>query len=386
MEKNLAKAATDARRSLQQVKKEYISMLEAISSKEEDKIDREELQNATELGEIKDSLQKHVDQMQEATVLVSKVTKVGSNMELVSQYGLLSENLQNLSTIKDAKVQESLQKVTHNVPLFQQCSQAWKKSREMKCQELKSPRAIAVLPNGDVAVGSWDKDMAIYSRDGNLKFKPIISVEKIMSFVAVGIDTFLVAGSSLEYFDTEWKKIPAHVELIGQNNKCITSVVVAFSIDKMGKLVSAQGTTVYLHNKDGSFASSFSMFGAVRDLVAITAKEDIAISCWDESVQLVNYSGNNIRHISPPPNVIDWEPWHLCCNENDNMLLIGNELLGEPKGVFMYTLSGIFQGQIVSGQFNCPFGLALSRNGKEVYFLDSNTSLIHVYEQPQITM
>ena len=300
---------------------------------------------------------------------------------MVSQYVSLSDKLKTLNSIEKMKVGESLEKINHHVPLFRQCSTEWEQSRVIKCRALSSPRIVSVLPTEDIVVGSYDKAMAIYSRDGKLKAKPITSVAFIRKIIVLGRDGFLLAGSYLEYFNNEGKKLKAPFELTDQNNQRITSVN-ALCIDNKGQWISAQKGTVRFHSKDGSFVSSFSMSSAVRDLVAISTNANIAISCEDQSVQLRDYSGKLARHVSPPPNVSNWEPWHFCCNESDNMLLIANEHLGKPKGVFMYTLLGTYLGQIVHGPFQYLFGLAISHDKSELYVMDCTAHIIYSYKRP----
>ena len=141
------------------------------------------------------------------------------------------------------------------------------------------------------------------------------------------------------------------------------------AVDSSGKIVAALvDNTISIHNADGSLISKFATQSEPFRL-AVTSNGQIVSSFYateseqSTSVQLIDYSGGNIRVIQPPAEGKVGSPGFVCCRQGEIFVSYTNA--GDSSGVYRYTSEGDYLGCVTTG-VNYPQGIALSKDGMEL--------------------
>ena len=190
-----------------------------------------------------------------------------------------------------------------------------------------------------------------------------IALTKVNKYVVDGNKEMLI-------FHSQGNK-DSNVQLYDMEDKLCHANSVA--VDSNGKLIAGlQGNTISIHNADGSLISKFAtQFRPFR--LATTSNGEIVSSFWDTkvthttSVQLMDYSGKNVRVIQPPAEVKVWTPVFVCCRQGE--IYVTNtdfgDLSTDPTGVYRYTSEGDYLGCVTTEVCN-PTGIAMSKDGMEL--------------------
>ena len=93
----------------------------------------------------------------------------------------------------------------------------------------------------------------------------------------------------------------------------------------------------------------------------------------------MDYSGNNVRVVKPPPGVSKWEPYAICCNKQGEIFVVN---YGYPKAVYRYTADGDeCLGCVITG-LEHPYGIAITEDGQQLYVTESRQQVVKIFQRP----
>ena len=157
------------------------------------------------------------------------------------------------------------------------------------------------------------------------------------------------------------------------------------AVDPNGKIIAGLADqTISIHDADGSLVSKFATRSQPYHLAA-TSNGEIICSILDTylgqctSVQLMDYSGGNVRVIQPPAEVQVWTSRFMCCRQGE--IFVSNTGTGKPNGVYRYTSEGDYLGCVTTEVSN-PRGIALSKDGTELFAADYHDDQVKIFQRP----
>ncbi len=379
VEDDFKTAARACQESVGKMRGEYIAMLERILSTHENDLRMIEIEKSQKLYSLKTDLATQLDRVKHAIDVATAVTKMGTDYEIVSRFRSLSQDLQRLIRSQPVLPDDSLSQINVRIPIVTfHSSTPWRNKEKFNPKSrVYYPRAIAIHSDGDIAVAST-RNVQVFSRAGSLlyTFKAAASSQVI---VTSDKKYLLNTPEGISCFDFP-NKHKSTIQITDDRNQMINPASIA--VDPNGHIIAASGSSegsqswfgyvssmiitsthqeprISIHQPDGAFISSFKT-GANTRYVAVTANHDIVATTDDNSLQLMNYSGNNIRILAPPPDVQRWFPHNVYCHMN-NLFVVNH---GDPMAVYAYTISGIYLGLVASLEgFQPPIDVAYSADG-----------------------
>ena len=154
---------------------------------------------------------------------------------------------------------------------------------------------------------------------------------------------------------------------------------VTIDVNSRGMIIAGLevGNTVCIHHADGQLKSKFTT-PASPWWLAVTSKDDIVIGCTDDSLRLIDISGNIIRVLQPPQGVNVWKPRSLCCSEQGE-IFVRNEV--QPQAIYRYTADGVqCLGCVVTG-LDSPVGLGVTDDGQQLLVAEHKQHVIKRYQR-----
>ncbi|XP_072039634.1 uncharacterized protein [Amphiura filiformis] len=398
VEEDFKNAARAYREAVGKMRGEYIKMLEQIFTQQENDLKIIEVEKAQELYGIKTDLLSKLDQMKSAIELVTTVTQMGTEYDIVSKFTSLSQDLERLIRSQPIPADDSLGQIQIKIPLiYFHSTKPWKHVGKFTTKPwVYYPLGITIHPDGDIAVAS-PRNVQVFSRAGGLLY----------SFKAASCDQVIVtpdkkyllnALDGLSCFDFPNKQKSA-IQILDDTKQSINPV--SLGVDPNGQIIAASGSSngshatwfglissmiltssqeepqISIHQPDGSFIRSFKPTAYPRH-IAMTSDKDIIATLDNDSLQLMDYSGNNIRILAPPHDVQKWLPQNVCCDKN-NLFVVN---AGEPLAVYRYTISGIYLGLVaLLENFQPPVDIAISPDGTELFALDKKAGCVQIYKE-----
>ena len=110
----------------------------------------------------------------------------------------------------------------------------------------------------------------------------------------------------------------------------------SLAVDARGRIVvGLAGKTISIYQADGKFSFKFATHSTPRITgIDVTCKENIVVTFINDTLQMMDYAGSNVKVVQPPPGVNRWEPSSVCCSKRSEIFALN---LGEPKAVYRYT-------------------------------------------------
>ncbi|XP_072041229.1 tripartite motif-containing protein 2-like [Amphiura filiformis] len=395
VEKTLAASSKDVKENLERLKNEYHKQVDAMFKRHKVRTSLVEAQNARELGYIKENLHATLAKLGSACDLATRVTQTGSDYDVTSVFPTLSASLKEMNRMtKPVAASESLAYVELIAPervdipdllsvLSIKPGDKWVQTGQLNTKPgLRSPYGIAVNKDGDIAVtnGAFTS-CKVYSKDGKVKCSFSGAFDAAVHDIAITADNkYILSGrGEILFFDSEgnrlnYPKVPTY-DMSKKPQKPI-----ALTVGSNGRIVAGlEGTTISTFHGNGQFISKFEVPSQPRWL-AVTAKGDIAVSFnIDRTLQLMDYSGNNVRVVQPPQEVTEWSPYSVCCSKQGEIFVVNG---GKPKGIYRYTANGEqCLGCIITGLTNNPAGLAISDDGQHLLQVDWVDCVVTIYQR-----
>lgn len=252
--------------------------------------------------------------------------------------------------------------------------------------ELDFPRGLCVCPNGDIAVTDlgdfgYSTGVNIFGRTGKFKFCFKNDLRSVWDIDTTLDERYVITGrEEVQFYDAEGNLLTT-TPIYDSNDKPVRPRNVC--VDPMGKIiVGTFSDAVSILDPDGLFLSKFTTNHNLwpKGLTA-TSSQQIAMSFSSgDGLQLVDYFGNHPRVILPPEDVEKWHPYFLCCSQQDELFVCSQEY---PAAIYRCSTSGEFLG-CVTTSVSDPMGLALSKDGEELYVADHvpNDTSIKIFRRP----
>ena len=396
VEKDFKAAAGASKEAVSQLRAEYVSMMEQIFAMHENELKTTEAKKAQQLDQIKTDLQSKLEKIQSAIDLGTKVSQMGTDFEIATRFTSLSGDLQKIISSQPVPADSGLGQIKINIPIISfQSSKPWNYvGKFTTTPRVYSPHGITIHHDGDIAIAS-SKNVQVFSRDGSLLYS-FKSPQSHQITVTPDKKYILSAQDGTTYYDFH-RKQESQMSILDDSMQPINPISLA--IDSDGKLITASGDIkgtpswiglitamivqsshqppkISIHQPDGSFISSFTPDAIPRQL-DVTPNHDIIVTLDNDSVQLIDYTGNNIRTLASPPEVDQWLPQNVCCGKN-NLFIVN---AGEPMAVHRYTISGIYLGVVISLEdVQMPVDVAVSPDDLEVFVINRKAGCVQIYK------
>ena len=395
VEKELEFHSTIAKNALSKVEQDYIILVKKTVTTFGDEIEKIKMERINELDKKKINLESTMEQITKANKDATKVIKSESKMEVISTHATLSTQLQKLSKSQPVAADKSLGYVKFeaaipSIPTIGQLlkdgtpEEGWKLTGQFSTGEFNDLYGLALNQDDNIVVCSWEKGVKVFSRNGEAKsalygFPGSVSVAVLADNKYV---TCPINIQQLKICDCQGKQATT-IPITNVDN--ITSYVNSLTVDTDSKIIVGQvGNTISIHNPDGSLISKFATQSLPYRLAA-TANGEIVSSFYDTklqrgaSVQLMDYSGGNIRVIQPPTEVKVWAPGFVCCRQGE--IFVSNGGSGDPSGVYRYTSEGDYL-SCVTTKVGHPTGIAMSKDGMELFVADNGDNHVKIFHRP----
>ena len=348
-----------------------------------------------ELEHTKENLEISMAKIENACDLAKNISQMGTDFDITSTYPTLSANLEELTNMnRPDALDESLGcfgiqavgdlEVPDVVCLVG--GERWMMAREIHMAR-GYPCGIALHPNGDVAITTnfyttgWNRAAQIYSKNGNLKyaFKGLFHVN-IFDIAITPDNRYVLPGKAeLLFHDDQGNRLKyPKASTYKANNKPADPTTLA--VDSRGRIIVGlwHSTTISIHHADGQLISKFAT-PAKPQRLAVTSQGDIAATFTDNTLQLMDYSGNNVRVVQPPPGVSKWEPYAICCSRQGEIFVVNH---GDPQAVYRYTADGDeCLGCVITG-FDDPSGIAITEDGQQLYVAEFSQQVVKIFQRP----
>ncbi|XP_072014233.1 E3 ubiquitin-protein ligase TRIM71-like [Amphiura filiformis] len=382
--------------SLERVEQECIDLVKKMVKDSKGKVDQIKQERIKLLGQKQTNLESTMKDIQKATEDTTRVLESESEFEILSTHATLSSQLQKLSMSQPQAVDKSLgylkfKAATPAIPTIGQLlkdgmlplGEEWELVGQFSTGDFDELHGLDINKEGDVAVCSWENGAKVFSREGQVKCTLFKSPGAVDVAVTPNHEyvTNPVGKSQLVIYDGVGRQVST-TPIINVNNKSSNANSVA--VDSSGKIIVGQvGNTISIHNADGSLISKFATESEPLRL-AVTSNGEIASSFYDLvlkqgiSVKLMDYYGSNVRIIQPPAEVKEWNPGFVCCSRQGEIFVSNN---GDPRGVYRFTAEGDCLG-CVTTQVENPSGIAMSRDGMELFVADHGDNYVKIFQRP----
>ncbi len=395
---------------LAKVEQEYIELMKKRMKELQRTVDQIKQNRERRLDEKQSNLELIIKDFEQAAENTSRVLQSESEYEILSTHAILSTQMQKLSKSKPEAADKCLGfiKFEAAIPVISPVGkllvsedgtleEEWKKMGEFNTGDFTDLLGLDIDRADNIVLCSWEKGARVFTREGKIKCTLYDSPGSVD--VAVTKDN--------KYLSIPIKKcqISSH-DCNGQqvNTTTLTSVegetsnANSLAVDPSGKVIVGQTlNTISIHNTDSSLISKFATSSEPYHL-AITSNGDIVGSFLNEneedggegedddgvgggaSSQLMDYSGKNVRIIQPPSSEVKiWGPGFVYCRQGE--IFVSNEGRGDPTGIFRFTSEGDYLGCVTTDVTNHS-GIAMSKDGTELFVADYADSSVKIFQQP----
>ena len=244
--------------------------------------------------------------------------------------------------------------------------------------ELERPTGIAINLDGDIAVTSKHKGVRVLSKTGQVKCSFMKNCQLLRDTVVSHDNRYVVAnGHNFKgiQFHTKNGNYLSNVPVSDTTGK--KSNLISVAVDASDRIIAGHDrNAISIHYADGSLISKCATT-SMPFCLAATSEGEIVCSCSDrQCLELMDYSGSNVRTVQPPPEVRSWAPTFVCCRQGE--IFVVN--IGNHRGVFRYTAKGNYLGCVTTEVQN-PAGIALSQDGMELFVVEHNDQQIKIFHR-----
>ncbi|XP_072045109.1 E3 ubiquitin-protein ligase TRIM71-like [Amphiura filiformis] len=383
--------------SLERIEQECIDLVKKTANEFKGKVDQIKQKRIKLLGQKQTNLESTIKDIQKATEDSTKVLESESEFEIISTHTTMVSQFQRLSKSQPEAVDKSLGYVKFEAakPVtltigqllkdgIRAMDEEWELAGQFSTGDFDDLSGLDINKEGDIVVCSWVKGAKVFSREGQVKctlhecpgaVDVAVTVDQKYETIPIGEYQFTTFNSAGNLINT--------TPITSVNDESSKSNSIA--IDPSGKIIVGQvANTISIHNADGSLISKFATQSRPYRL-AVTSNEEIVSSFLDSeskqgtSVHLMDYSGNNVRVIPPPPQVNIWSPSFVCCRQGE--IFVSNEDEGDPVGVYRFTAEGDYLGCVTTDVID-PSGIAMSRDGTELFVVDFEENHVKIFQRP----
>ncbi|XP_072013787.1 E3 ubiquitin-protein ligase TRIM56-like [Amphiura filiformis] len=383
--------ATD---SLERIEQECIDLVKKMVKDSKGHVDQIKQKRIKLLGQKQTNLESTMKDIKKATEDTTRVLESESEFEILSTHATLSSQLQKLTKSQPEAIDKSLgylkfKAATPAIPAIGQIlkdktlplGEEWELDGQFSTGGFNDLLGLDINKEGDVVVCtcSWEKGPMIFSRKGQVKCTLYGAPGAVD--VAVTPNHMYVTHprgiSQIVIYDNAGKHVISTTPIINVNNK--SSYANSVAVDSSGKIIVGQiDNTISIHNADGSLISKFATECEPYRL-AVTSNGEIVSSFFDRPVlKLMDYSGSNVRVIQPLAEVKVWDPGFVCCSRQGEIFVSNN---GDPRGVYRFTAEGDCLG-CVTTQVPNPSGIAMSRDGMELFVANHGENYVKIFQRP----
>ena len=394
MEKDLEIHSQIAKDTLVKTKHQYIDLLEKTAKKYEEEIEQIKTERMNILVEKKNDLTSTVKKVEKVNNIARKVLKSGSNMGVISTHAILSTQLQELSCIQPQAADKALVyvKLETAVPEIETMGQLlkdgtpgerWTLAGQFSTGEFNKLHGLALDQHDNIVVCSWEKGVKVFSRDGQVK-NAIYGASGAMGVTVTPDNRYhSLPKYEKQMYTHDSTGILLHTTPLTSVNNA-QSYGTSLAVDKNGKIVVGQAkNTISIHNADGSLISQITT-QSLPYCLACTSSGEIVSTNYDTeskrctSVQLMDYSGDNIRVIKPPTEIKVWCPTFVCCSRQGE-IYVANPYSGD-QALYRYTSKGDYLG-CVTTEVRDPRGITMSRDGMQLFVVNADNE-VQIFQRP----
>ena len=379
---------------LSKVEQDYSNLVKKTVKRFGDEIEKIKAEKIKELNEKKANLGSTIEEITKAKEDATRVIKSKFKIEVVSSHTTLSAQLQNLLKNQPVSADKAIGYVKFEAaPLTMPTIgevvkdeaqvQRWQLIKQFRTEDFERLHGLVINEVGDIGLTSAENGVQVFTRSGERKCILINGPKQVLS-IAMTLDNKYVVDGSKEIlmFDDYGNKV-SNILLYDMQDEL--SFANSVTVDFCGKMIAGLvSNTISIHNADGSLISKFATQSEPLRLAA-TSNGEIVSSFYDAeleqgtSVQLMDYSGGNLRVIQPPAEVKVWRPGFVCCGQGE--IFVSNTGSGKPNGVYRYTAEGDYLGCVTTEVSN-PSGIALSKDGMELFVADSGDDHVKIFQRP----
>ena len=249
--------------------------------------------------------------------------------------------------------------------------------------DLTNPWAIATHPDGRIAVTrhtiGLDYKAMVFTNKGERKFSFKGPFDAHLCDIAITPDKKIIfpgKGEILVYDEQGNLLKNAKISINDMENRPCN--IWSLAVDSRGRIVAGWiKNTISIHKSCGQLISKITLL-ATPDWLAVTPNGTIVASLGEKQVQLMDYSGNNVRVLQPPQGVRIWKPYGVCCSKIGEIFVVN---IGEPKAVYQYIEDRReCLGCVIEGLDN-PRGIALSKDGQELLVVEWKQHMVKIFHR-----
>ena len=380
---------------LNKLEKDYAKQIKNMFQKFRAEIHELKVERMSALDQKETELQSTIREIESAEENTQKIIQSDSEFEIVSSHSTLSNRLQQLFKSQPIAADSNLGyiKVEAAIPMIPALGQLlkngtpgerWKLIGQFSTGESDKLYGLALDQDDSIVLCSSVKGVKVFYHNGQVKCT-IYDSPGAMD-VAVSPDnkyhSIPVDYQPIKTNDSKGKELNTTPIAVVNND---LSNANSLTVDKDGKIIVGQSkNTISIHSANGSLISKFATQSLPYRLAA-TSNGEIVSSFYDTklerttSVQLMDYSGGNIRVVQPPAEIKVWSPGFVCCRQGE--IFVSNEDPGDPPGVYRYTSDGDYLG-CVTTEVSDPTGIAMSKNGMELFVADYDDCHVKIFQRP----
>ena len=381
--KEFTDAVETSKDCLSNIKNEYISMLDDIFTQLRESLKHMKGQRLQVLGQSSKTLRSEYDAIHGVIQFGSSIIKK-TKFDIASNFVVLSSKLREICGSRYIPAISTLQVMNIELPFLSfHTKLSWKPCWNINVgSRNNSGQILDIVAHSDRDICViYERGILILSVTGGPKHS--IRIPSNEGVIALQEGGFILRRNSLMiYYHKNGKQISKMALLDSyrmpislHNPIMITDSKGRILVGSRAAIFSTRKPRISVHNPDGTIISAFSTSASPRSLAA-TNNENVVISLDNNTVQLVKYSGDNVRMISKPPGVQHWVPREVCCGAEELFVVNGRQ----GVEIFSYTISGIYLGQVDIGLDVCKrVGFAL--DGKKILVWGEDKGIVQVFEK-----
>ena len=154
----------------------FVKMVDQEITMQKEKVKKMDKKTEEEIEEKLNALRLQKDQIAHACSEAQKLSKCKSEYQITCKYSTLAGKLSSLSQVIPQKVVRKKADFKLDVPEFELTTKSvpktkpdalgkWEFRRQFHPQRLNKLRCVAVNHDGDIAIGSWERGVKLYTKD-----------------------------------------------------------------------------------------------------------------------------------------------------------------------------------------------------------------------------
>ena len=394
LEKALAEAVVDLEHFLKLTKTKLLANLDESHSDLTDELSQLCDERRKQVVTQKQSLILQQSRLRTALETANRVTQMGSQCDVASVHGTLVPNMQQLSALAPKPIPNNLSKIrfrpnktccpkvlslgSFSLGPGKEGGGTWSLDKTLGTDGpgmLSTALDIAVTPCGDFAVADNNTaKVRVYTKFGQYKFS-LDTKQGLKSGqstyprgVAVSTDGNFFVTDGTQYvkvYDTHGRYV-YHFAAISPNgtpSDLVAARLAGLTMDVKGHILVGEITQKYIskHDPNSRHMTSFKVNIDPNFISVATHGEIVLSSCDQNTVQILDDSGNLLHSLQPPSGVTTWYPTGLCCSPDDE-IFVAKQATGNAA-IYRYGLSGEYLG-CVTQEVDNPCGLVLADEDK----------------------